>query len=522
MLLVMFSISSACIGNTPVNQNQVRVTGGVVQGVNENGITVFKGIPFAAPPVGKLRWQPPQPVVPWQGVLQADHFAAACPQLVSGNFASIDNNMGTQSEDCLYLNIWTPALDKGAKAKLPVMVWIHGGGFAFGASSQSNWTGEKLAAKNVVLVSIAYRLGVFGFLAHPELSAENVHKVSGNYGLMDQQAALAWIQKNIAAFGGDPANVTIFGESAGGISVSMLCASPLSKGLFKRAISESGGAFGPVEDKRLLGMQSLKAAEQNGLALAKRLGATNVAALRQVPVKKILQDQGSTMGANWPVCDGYVLLDDATKLYRQGRYNDVDILIGTNSNEGAMFLQNPVHKEDYLQYANLFGTLKSQALTIYPGNTDTEALTSMRNIFMDTVFAWPTYTWARLQSMTGHSKVYVYYFDQTEPAHQTALKFDGAAHSDEINYVFGHVDKNFNFQYTDKDRALSTAVMDYWTNFARTGNPNGNGLPNWPRYEYGKDTVMYLNSGNLKAGSQPNLARMQFMDLFFAKLRSSI
>ena len=517
LLIISLVVCCSCSKATsaePTIPNQVKITGGSVQGVAENSLTVFKGIPYAAPPVGNLRWKAPQPVKPWKGVLKADHFGPSAPQIVAHNFARLSSDVGKISEDCLYLNVWTPALQK-ARKNLPVMVWIHGGGFAMGSTTQANWTCEKLAEKDVVLVSLNYRLGVLGFLTHPELTAENPQHTSGNYGLLDQLAALKWVQDNITAFGGDPKNVTIFGESAGGISVSMLCASPLAKGLFKRAICESGGAFGPIEEKRMLGVQRLKVAEQNGLDLAQRVGAKNLAELRQIPIERFIKDKASVMGGLWPVCDGYVITDDAYKLYKQGKYNDVDVLIGTNSNEGATFVQGPVHKEAYLQYVKLFGPLEPLALKVYPGTTDAEALASMRNIVMDTIFAWPTYTWARLQSQTGKGRVYVYYFNRNDAENNAAASFKGAAHSDEINYVFGHINTTFNAHYTDKDRALSAAMMSYWTNFAKTGNPNAPGLPAWPRYKEGADTIMYLDPDQVQAGPQPNLARLQLLDIFF-------
>ena len=270
----------------------VKVEGGLVEGTVEEGITVYKGIPFAAPPTGNLRWRPPQPVKSWDGVLKADHFAPSCPQIEF--YIPIFPKVET-SEDCLYLNVWTPA--KSPAESLPVMVWIYGGAFVLGSTSTPLYSGEQLAKMGVIVVSIAYRVGPLGFLAHPDLTAESPHKVSGNYGLLDQIAALRWVQRNIKALGGDPGRVTIFGESAGGISVSMLAASPLAKGLFHRAISESGCSFNPVRKaKEPDSMQLLAGAEAAGVAFAQRMGAKSLAELRQIPRREMAQRPGRTGG----------------------------------------------------------------------------------------------------------------------------------------------------------------------------------------------------------------------------------
>ena len=287
---------------------------------------MYRGIPFAAPPVGDLRWRAPQPAAKWAGVRAAAKFASDPYQ---------GDGKGNVSEDCLYLNVWTPA--KSAHDRVPVLVWIYGGGFSFGSTSTPVHNGEHLARKGVVLVSINYRVGPLGFLAHPELSAESPRHVSGNYGLLDQIAALQWVQRNIAAFGGDPDRVTIFGESAGGISVSMLCASPEAKGLFRGAISESGGSFGPTRATTYPGenMRTLAEAEKSGVAFAQKAGASSLAELRKLAPDKLPGGWGS--GTAWPIVDGWVIPDDQHKLYEAGKYNDVDILVGYNSDEGLSF-----------------------------------------------------------------------------------------------------------------------------------------------------------------------------------------
>jgi para-nitrobenzyl esterase len=493
----------------------VKVEGGRVEGVVENGITIFRGIPFAAPPVGDLRWRPPQPVEPWDTVLKADAFAPACPQARMPFPGAPEMEV---SEDCLYLNVWTPA--SSSKDRLPVMVWIYGGGFAMGSTSVPTYSGEKLAALGVVVVSIAYRVGALGFLAHPQLTAESDHHVSGNYGLLDQIAGLEWVQHNIRAFGGDPGRVTIFGESAGGISVSMLSASPLCKGLFAGAISQSGGSFGPVsQDKRGDGIQLLEGAENTGLEFAARMGAGSIAELREMDPGQWMDDPLSRMGGFWPVVDRYVIAGDQYRLYEAGRYNDVNVLIGTNSDEGSMFVRPsaPAQYEEHIRQQ--FGPFADRILEAYPGNTESETYTSLADIFREIVFAWPTWSWARLQTRTGDSNVFVYYFSQQQPASLfSSYKPRGAGHGAEVAYVFRHLAGGGDSPYTEEDLALSEMMARYWTNFARTGDPNGEGLPHWPVFQEGGTAVLYMD-GTPHTGPVPNLEKLRLMDEYFSWLR---
>jgi para-nitrobenzyl esterase len=502
---------------TAQSSKPVRTQAGLVQGTAADGVTLYKGIPFAAPPVGDLRWRAPKPPVAWAGVRQADKFEPACMQV-----PIVNRDLGMDSveinEDCLYLNVWTPA--RSAGEKLPVMVWIYGGGFTIGGTSLSLYDGTNLAKKGVVLVSLAYRLGAFGFLAHPELSAEQGGH-SGNYGLLDQIAGLQWVKRNIAGFGGDPNRVTIFGESAGGISVSMLSASPLAKGLFRGAISESGGSFGPERQAGNEGgemMDSLAAAEKKGTAFLAKLGATSIADARKKSADDVLKNSPPGLGTAWPIFDGYVLLGDQYKLYEAGRYNDTPVLIGTNSDEGALFV--PFAKSDAYQksiHAG-YGDYADKILAAYPGGTDAEALRSSRDIFRDATFAWPTWSWARLQSKTGKGKVYAYYFTH-RPPYPNAPQFKdwGAAHAGEIAYVFGNFTAGM--PASASDRSVSEEISSYWVNFAKSGDPNGSGLPHWPAFTSANGQVMRLDDPCTPI-DMPNLDQLEVLDGYFAWRRA--
>jgi len=466
----------------------VKVQEGMVQGTLENGLTVYKGIPFAAPPVGDLRWKAPQPAEKWQGVKQTTEYAPAPFQ--GGNPPS------GKSEDCLYLNIWTPA--KSADEKVPVLVWIYGGGFSFGSTSEPVHNGEHLARKGVVLVSIAYRVGQLGFLAHPELSAENSNPVSGNYGLLDQIAGLQWIKDNIAAFGGDPNKVTIFGESAGGISVSMLCASPLAKGLFHGAISQSGGSFGPTRPTTFPGenMKTLQQAEQAGIEYAQKVGATSIADLRKIEAEKLPMGMG--MGGAWPIVDGYVIPDDQHKLYEAGKYNDVPVLIGYNSDEGASFSREKTPEEYYTGVKARYGKFADDLIKAYPA-TETTVPKTARDLARDAAFGWQTWSWGRLQSQTGKSKVFYYYFDQHPEYPEDSPRYGfGSPHGQDVAYVFMHLDKS-KPETTTSDVEISEAMGTYWTNFAKYGHPNSKEVSEWPAFSDANPQVMYFGQKVLDA-----------------------
>lgn len=501
-LLFLLFVLGMISCNSRLQPGQLKVEGGIIQGTVMEDMNIYKGIPFAAAPVGDLRWKAPQSVKAWEGVKQTTEYAPAPMQ--GGNPPS------GKSEDCLYLNVWTPA--KSADEKLPVMVWIYGGGFSFGSTSEPVSDGQALADKGVVLVSIAYRVGQLGFLAHPELSAESPEGVSGNYGLLDQMAALKWIQKNIAAFGGDPERVTIFGESAGGISVSMLCASPLAKGLFHGAISQSGGSFGPSRPTTYPGenMKTLKQAESDGIEYVKQQGGTSIADLRKMEAEKFIP-AGWTMPGGWPIVDGVVIPDDQYKLYEKGQYNDVPVLIGYNSDEGASFMweKNPENVRNSVNQR--FGKHADALLEAYPLAENSVPKTA-RDLVRDAAFGWQTWIWARLQSQTGKSNVYYYYFDQhPEFPEDSPMYGFGSPHGQDVAFVFQHLDPN-NSSQSDID--ISEAMGTYWTNFAKYGNPNGEGIPEWPAFSDDKAEVMYLQQ-KPHVGPVPSEESLKVLDEYF-------
>ena len=504
-VVILVAVLGAC---TKLEPGQVKVDGGIIQGIISDDLTIFKGVPFAAPPVGDLRWKAPQPVVKWQGVKQTTEYA---PSPMQGG-----NPPSGKSEDCLYLNIWTPA--KSAKEKLPVLVWIYGGGFSFGSTAEPVHNGEHLARKGVVLVSIAYRVGQIGFLAHPELSAENPHGVSGNYGLLDQIAGLKWIQNNIAAFGGDPGKVTIFGESAGGISVSMLCASPLAKGLFHGAISQSGGSFGPTRPTTYPGenMKTLEQAEQEGIAYAERAGVSSIAELRKMNANDLPMGMG--MGGGWPIVDGYVIPDDQFKLYETGKYNDVPVLIGYNSDEGLSFRPGRTPQEFVENVERRFGPFAAALIEAYPVG-ENSVPRSARNLMRDAAFGWHTWSWARLQSKTGKSPVFFYYFDQhPERVEGTPQADHGTPHGVDVPYVFMHIDPA-NPDTSPSDLKISEIMGTYWTNFAKYGHPNGEGVPHWPAFSNENPVVMYLGP-TAYTGPVPDENSLMVLDRYFEWRRS--
>jgi para-nitrobenzyl esterase len=406
------------------------------------------------------------------------------------------------SEDCLYLNVWTGAKKVGEKR--PVMVWIYGGGFGIGMTSTPTYDGANLARKGVVLVSVTYRVGPMGFLAHPELSKES-GKGSGSYGIQDQIAGLKWVKQNIANFGGDPLNVTIFGESAGGISVSMLTASPMAKGLFQRAISESGGNMTPPR-------ATLKAAEEQGKVYLSKLGANDIKRARALSAEAI-QKETKGMGSFWPVADGETIAIDQYAVFEAGKFNDTPILIGTNSDEGGLFVTQPMTGAAFEQMMRTrFGSGADAILKAYPHATDAEASRSARDIFRESTFAWPTWAWAKLQARNGKNKAFVYYFD-----HRTPTSPEGANHASEISYVFGNLG-GMGGSNGPEDKVLSELISSYWVNFAKNGNPNGPNLPIWSSFDEKEQKTMFFDK-NPGIRMHPNLDKIMAFDAYYAKLR---
>jgi para-nitrobenzyl esterase len=499
LLPALFVIGSA-IAQQPA---PVMTEYGLVQGVTEKDLTVYRGIPFAAPPVSDLRWRAPQPAAKWDGVRDATKFA---PDPYQGNGG------GNVSEDCLYLNIWTPA--KSADDRIPVLIWIYGGGFAGGSTSTPTHNGEHLARKGVVLVSINYRVGPIGFLAHPELSAESPHSVSGNYGLLDLIASLKWVQKNIAKFGGDPTRVTIFGESAGGIAVSMLCASPEAKGLFHGAISQSGGSFGPTRPTTYPGenMKTLTQAEQEGEAFVKSAGVASIAELRRIAPGELPRGRG------WPIVDGWVIPDDQFKLYEAGKYNDVDILVGYNSDEGLSFSRERTPADFIANVEKRYGPFAERLLKAYPVGENSMPKTA-RDLMRDAAFGWQTWTWARLQARTGKSKVFLYYFDQHPRRDPDSPEADyGTPHGVDVPYVFQTLNRN-DKRLTKGDWAISETVATYWTHFARRGDPNGPGVPAWPEFTNDDPKGMWFRDTAF-VGPVPSEDSLKVLDQYFAWRRT--
>jgi para-nitrobenzyl esterase len=504
-------LAHVALGSEP--ETTVKIQDGVIAGAAVDGVDVFKGIPFAAPPVGPNRWRAPQPVVPWKGVLDADTYGPTPMQNKAMAMFIAGNASVKISEDCLYLNVWTTSTK--SREKRPVMVWIYGGAYNIGYAGCPLTDGAKLAKRGVVLVSIGYRVGPFGFLAHPDLSQESGHG-SGNYGLMDQIAGLRWVKRNIARFGGDPSNVTIFGESAGGESTALLAASPQAHGLFNKVICESGPAFAPVQESAPgpAAVCSLAAAEKHGQNFLQKLGVGSIAAARSLSADTI-QDAaaGYTAGA---VVDGYVIPDDPYRLYMEGRFNDTPVLVGCNSDDGGMF--TPPELTTSVQFEALarsaYSSEADALLAAYPYATDEQASLSARHYVRDSVFGWGAWTWARLETQKGKNAAYVYYFDR-----HAADSPNGAGHGAEVPYVFGFVYPMFGLR-TAEDIVFSDKIQQYWVNFAKTGDPNGPGLEPWPAF-HAQDAKALTFDDIAHAQPLPNLEQINILDRHYAKQRAA-
>jgi len=491
----------------------VRTGSGLVSGVTENGVTSFKGIPFAAPPVGDLRWREPRQPAHWQGVRRADQFSHACFQAKTGAFGpwsaeyiAKDAMQGGSSEDCLYLNVWTGAANAGEKR--PVMVWIYGGGFTSGSGDVPVYDGAGLASKGIVMVTFNYRVGVFGFFAQRDLREESRHNSTGNYALLDMIAALRWVHRNIAAFGGDPGNVTIAGQSAGAFAVNYLMASPLAKGLFERAIAESGGAF--------LGTQTLPEAEAAGDKLADTVGAHTLAELRAKPADAFLRPSGGSRPG--PTIDGYVLPEDVAAIFAAGRQNDVPLLAGWNAGDGVAFGPPLSAAAFHEQAIRRYGDLADAFLKAFPAGSDEEAANSQSVLGRDQLFAWQTRTWARAQARTGKSKIFLYYFNRTAPGTPEQTKY-GAFHSGEIAFALNTLNE-WNRPWSDADRKLSEEMSTYWVNFVKTGDPNGAGVPTWPAYSRDQERSLMLGE-TTEPIALPDQAQLDFLDQYNVRARES-
>ena len=518
---ILLSISSAYAAN-PL---KIKTDKGKVEGVFTTGqkVIAFKGIPFAAPPVGNLRWQPPQPAAKWKGVRLAHEFGFHCLQ--ASSYPDMVFHDPGPSEDCLTLNVWTPAHSN--PRSLPVMVWIHGGGFASGSASEPRQDGQFLAHRDVVVVSMNYRLGIFGFFTHPELAAESPHHASGNYGLMDQTAAIAWVKKNIASFGGNPDNITIFGESAGSFAVSAQMASPLSKDMFAKAIGESGGAF----DNDGLGFEPREAREQKDSQFAQAaFGTTKLADLRKLSADDILKGLSvkttSPQPHFGPDVDGYFLPDSVPNIYAAGNQAHIPLLAGWNADEvrGAVLLSPKKTTLDSFtaQAQTSFGDNAQKFLAVYRATTDAEAITSAGDYASDRFIAYSTWRWLEAHVATGKAPVYRYRLDLGSPGDKFHQAILGAFHSDDIEYVFGTLDSRPEAVWRPEDRKLSDQIGAYWTNFARIGDPNGTGLPQWPTYNApGNWQVMHLDATS-EARPDDHRDRYLFLGQIWSKPKADL
>ena len=520
---------------------QARVANGLLEGKTEaSGVKSFKGVPFAKPPVGDLRWKAPQPAENWTGVKKADQFARSPMQ--ARVFGDMMFRSGGTSEDCLYLNVWTPA--KTMKEKLPVLVYFYGGGYIAGDGSEGRYDGEAMAKTGIVSLTVNYRLGVFGFMAHPELSKETTYQGSGNYGLLDQYAALKWVRENIAAFGGDPNRVTIAGESAGSISVSAQMASPLAKDLIAGAIGESGAMIKPT-----LAPLSLAEAEKNGLAFAEKVQAGSLSALRAIPAADLLKAASGPNGFRTAATiDGYFLPKTVGEIFEAGEQAKVPLLAGWNSAEtpyqGFMRAEPPTPEGYAKRVKEDFPEQAAQVLKLYPGASAAEVVKSATALASDRFIAYSTWKWLDLHAKTSGKPTYRYIFSKSKPpmtaefanattglaggvtksteqkaaAPKTVQPVsEGAPHAFEIEYAMGNLDKNPVYAWTPEDHQISKTMLTFFSNFIKTGDPNGGGLPQWAPIT-NPEQATFMNIG-LKTASEKatDLERYHFLDQLYSK-----
>ena len=518
-------------------QERVKTEQGQVAGTLEksSGIRAFKGIPFAEPPVGELRWKPPQPVKRWTVERKAAQFGPRCMQrAVFGDMGFRSNGM---SEDCLYLNVWTPA--KSGRERLPVLVYFYGGGFVAGDGSEPRYDGESMARQGLVAVTVNYRLGPFGFMAHPELTGESPQHASGNYGLLDQHAALRWVQQNIAAFGGDPKRVTIAGESAGSISVSAQMASPLSKDLIAGAIGESGSIIGA------LSAVPLAEGERIGARFAAGLGkgeAPSLATLRSIPAEQLLEATAKP-GQPWftATVDGYFFPKAPVEIYAAGEQARVPLLAGSNSEELGYFAilgrEQPTVDNYRQALKRLYGDQADAAFKLYPATNETEVMDAAQDLAGDRFISYSTWKWLDLATKSGRKPTYYYLYARPRPAMRAEMgnataglaggvvtgpaaaadqrpRSRGAVHSAEIEYAMGNLDSNRVYAWTADDYQVSKVLQGYFANFIKSGNPNGSGLPNWPAFETGQRMIIDVKT---RAEADKVRARYEFLNQFYIK-----
>lgn len=553
---------------TAFASDRVKTANGVLEATTppKDGVRSFKGIPFAAPPVGNLRWKEPQPVKNWTGARNADQFGARCMQRSGGDYWFRSNGM---SEDCLYLNVWTPA--KPGSGKLPVLVYIFGGGFQNGDGSEYRYDGESMARRGIVVVTVNYRLGIFGFFSHPGLTAESAHHASGNYGMLDQVAALQWVQKNIAAFGGDPKHVTVGGESAGSISVSALMASPISKNLMAAALGESGALISTLPPK------PLAETEKDGVTFAGKAGAATVDALRALTADRIMEltaPAGGRGGRGAPGAaapsptlsfsvnlDGYFLPKTLPQIFEAGEQARIPLLAGTNSAEQGpntvLGQSEPTVENFAAAIRRLYPNNADEVLKVYAPTTPDEVIQAATDLASARFISHGTWKWTELQMKTGGKPVYRYYYSRIRPRYlgmpgETAnagpgfgpfggsgrgagrgagggsgrggrggamLVARGAAHSAEIQYALGNLDLDNRYAWDADDHKVSETMQSYFANFIKTFNPNGPGLPEWPDYAAKSGYARMHIDVTSKSEPEPDRARYQVLDTIFASQR---
>jgi len=509
ILVVMLSVLSL-----QTYAQRATTANGVLEGITEaSGVVSYKGVPFAQPPIGDLRWKEPQAPLNWKGVRKADHFGPQAMQRAI--YSDMIFRSDGKSEDCLYLNVWTPA--KLATEKLPVLVYFYGGGFSAGDGSESRYDGEALAKKGIISITVNYRLGIFGFLAHPELTSESAHHSSGNYGLMDQHAALVWVKKNIAAFGGDPNKVTIGGESAGSMSVSGQVASPLSKGLFAGAIGQSGAFLGNLSPAPLAD------AEQKGVKFAADINATSLAELRKIPADSLLK---LSANAYFPfTIDGYFLPESPQAIFSAGKQMAVPLLAGWTTAEsgagGVLGKAEPTVANFKAAVERLYSERAGEILSVYQPASDADVLQVATDLASDRFIAYASWKFIDLHSKTSKHPVYRYLFAKKRPLMVgapagTVDHSIGASHASDIEYALGNLSSNKVYAWTADDYKASETMQNYFVNFVKTGNPNGKGLPKWPGLQSTEPKFMVIDAES-KLQSETKAKRYVLMDSFFNK-----